>query len=509
MAYYDKSKVYAPSQTVQQGAMSAQAAPVSNIPPQYQGIPQTGLIGSEQALLQGYGNALGALDQGMGMARGDINTALQGGMSSLKGGLQRGNQAFSAGAGAIRNAQGQIDDLYGQGINAGNQYYGQGLQAGNQAYNQAVDPLMGYVPGGQNAFNRQAALSGAMGADAQARAMQNWQEGPEQAFLREQGERSVTRNAAALGGLGSGNVMKELNRFGTGLAAQDFQNSFNRLGNVSGQGLQAAGQVGALRGAQGQMNANMLGQQGQMNANMRGQQAGLQGNMSQALAGLMGQKAQFGGNMANSMASLQQQAGSQLGNMGFQGGMAAGQWGMSTGNNLAIGRTNAGNAIANNLAGTTAGLATLADQQGRGLSDITGQQGQNLATMLQNAGLTQSQIQQIMAQGLAGANTAAGSQAAGLPGIPGIQQTDGMLGQIGNFATGIGTLLASDKRLKANIQKVGETAGGTNLYTWDWNATGRAIAGDQPTYGVIAQEVPDAAVMGADGFLRVDYARVK
>jgi hypothetical protein len=373
-------------------------------------------------MLQGYSNALGALDQGMGMARGDINSALAGGMQSLRGGLQRGNQAFNAGAGAIRGAQGQINDLYGQGIDAGNQYFGQGLQAGNNAYNQAVNPLQGYVPGGQNAFNRQAALSGAMGTDAQAQAMQNWQEGPEQAFLREQGERSVTRNAAAMGGLGSGNVMKELNRFGTGLAAQDFQNSFNRLGNVSGMGLQAAGQVGALRGAQGQMNANMGAQQGQMNASMRGQQAGLQGNMANALAGLKGQQGQFAGNM------------------GFQGGMAAGQWGMNTGNNLAQGRTNAGNAIANSLAGVTSGLSNLANQQGAGLSGMYDQQGGNIAAILQNAGLTQAQIQQVMAQQLSGVNMQGAGYNSGLPGIPGVQQTGGIIGGIGQLASGVGNL---------------------------------------------------------------------
>jgi hypothetical protein len=67
----------------------------------------------------------------------------------------------------------------------------------------------------------------------------------------------------------------------------------------------------------------------------------------------------------------------------------------------------------------------------------------------------------------------------------------------------------SDIRLKTNINRVGTTAGGNALYTWDWTPQGKALAGSQPTYGVIAQEVnQDAVVIGSDGWLRVDYARV-
>ena len=53
---------------------------------------------------------------------------------------------------------------------------------------------------------------------------------------------------------------------------------------------------------------------------------------------------------------------------------------------------------------------------------------------------------------------------------------------------------------------------GANWYTWDWNETGKAIAGNQPTQGVMAQELQeinaDAVVTGSDGYLRVDYSKV-
>ena len=54
--------------------------------------------------------------------------------------------------------------------------------------------------------------------------------------------------------------------------------------------------------------------------------------------------------------------------------------------------------------------------------------------------------------------------------------------------------------------------GGVNFYTWDWNVEGKRIAGDQATFGVLAQEVrethPEAIQEGSDGYLRVDYSKI-
>ena len=79
--------------------------------------------------------------------------------------------------------------------------------------------------------------------EAQAEAMANFQESPGQRYLREQTERGVLRNAAAVGGLGGGNVLKALQANAAGLAAQDFQNQFNRLANVANRGASAAGRT--------------------------------------------------------------------------------------------------------------------------------------------------------------------------------------------------------------------------------------------------------------------------
>ena len=50
-------------------------------------------------------------------------------------------------------------------------------------------------------------------------------------------------NAAATGGLGGGNVLKELTRYNTGLASQDLQNQIANINQLSGRGFNAATQM--------------------------------------------------------------------------------------------------------------------------------------------------------------------------------------------------------------------------------------------------------------------------
>lgn len=70
----------------------------------------------------------------------------------------------------------------------------------------------------------------------------------------------------------------------------------------------------------------------------------------------------------------------------------------------------------------------------------------------------------------------------------------------------------SDIRLKDNITKVGSLENGISLYTWEWNDEGKRLAGDDPTYGVLAQEVqeviPEAVTRGNEGYLMVNYAKL-
>jgi len=71
---------------------------------------------------------------------------------------------------------------------------------------------------------------------------------------------------------------------------------------------------------------------------------------------------------------------------------------------------------------------------------------------------------------------------------------------------GCGCGQPSDIRLKRDIAQVGELDSGINLYRY------RYLWSDTTYVGVMAQEVaevvPEAVLRGADGYLRVDYARL-
>lgn len=87
----------------------------------------------------------------------------------------------------------------------------------------------------------------------------------------------------------------------------------------------------------------------------------------------------------------------------------------------------------------------------------------------------------------------------------------GLLGSlIGAAGTiGAGAMIASDKRLKTNIEKIGE-ADGINIYRWDWNemAAGLGHSG-RDNIGVIADEVEAVhpeLIHEDRGFKAVNYA---
>lgn len=62
--------------------------------------------------------------------------------------------------------------------------------------------------------------------------------------------------------------------------------------------------------------------------------------------------------------------------------------------------------------------------------------------------------------------------------------------------------MLSDRRLKRDIERVGETPGGHNLYSFKY------LWDDTEHTGVMADEVPHAIAGYVDGFAVVDYARV-
>ena len=77
-----------------------------------------------------------------------------------------------------------------------------------------------------------------------------------------------------------------------------------------------------------------------------------------------------------------------------------------------------------------------------------------------------------------------------------------------NFGSGAGTLaemFGSDKKLKKNIELVGKSNSGINVYEFDYKDKSY---GEGRYRGIIAQEVPNASFKHNDGYLWVDYNKV-
>ena len=85
--------------------------------------------------------------------------------------------------------------------------------------------------------------------------------------------------------------------------------------------------------------------------------------------------------------------------------------------------------------------------------------------------------------------------------MPGVQGEPGIGGSLIGAAATVGSAFISDIRFKENIEKVGTSSSGTNVYRWNY------IGSPQRYQGVIAQEVPWACV-DKDGIKYVDYSKV-
>lgn len=413
------------SPTPVNNAPPAYNVPMAPIQPQPVG-PPTGLIGSELALQGGFEGALSGL-------QGGASTALQQLQNAQNTGFNQINSGLGAGLGQLNTARVQglnsINTGADQALENLRLAQTQGLDAINDPFSRAVAGFDPYATRGQQAFDLQGALSGAQGNAAQAQAFQNFLDSPGQSFLRERGERSVLNNAAATGGLGGGNVLKELTRFGQGLAAQDYQNQFNNLGTLSGMGLQARGQQGQLLGQQGALSGNLISSLGQAGANVnttRGTAgASLLGSLGQAGAGLSNQAGISKGNLAASL-------GGQGAGISNQLGMNIANLNQDTARQLSQGRTRVGELQAQNIGNTAQTLSNLANQQGSGLADIVGVNTSNIAQLLQAAGTGDAAALERLGTILANQSVQAGSDMANQPIIQ--PQTIDYMNTIGTVA---------------------------------------------------------------------------
>ena len=148
----------------------------------------------------------------------------------------------------------------------------------------------------------------------------------------------------------------------------------------------------------------------------------------------------------------------------------------------------------------------LMQRQMAGQIDMTQRGGE---AMVQSAEMQrQSTLLGIEYGGMAGAN--AGVQAAYANQMAGFGAQSSMLnsqlamtGQIvGGIAQGVGAWKGSDRRLKKNINKIGESPSGLNIYSFEFK---NSKYGEGLFQGVMSDEVPQEVVGTRDGYDTVDY----
>jgi hypothetical protein len=126
---------------------------------------------------------------------------------------------------------------------------GKAGKAQQQAANLQRDDLGTFRDTGGQATRQAGNLLGLNGQDAATGAMSTFQTSPGYGFQLEQGLRAVDAGAAAKGMLRSGATLEAEQKFGQGLANQDFGNYYNRLMGLANQGENAAAGYGSTTNA--------------------------------------------------------------------------------------------------------------------------------------------------------------------------------------------------------------------------------------------------------------------
>jgi len=150
------------------------------------------------------------------------------------------------------------------------------------------------------------------------------------------------------------------------------------------------------------------------------------------------------------------------------------------------------------LAGASSGLAQFGGQE-RGIQQagLT----EAFRDFVEKQGFEQNQINQVIGA-LAGAPIRSyGEERTGYTSTP--MQGPSPFGQVTGALGAIGSIYAmSDIALKNNINYIGKSPSGINIYTFNYN-------GDDKVYqGVMAHEVPHASIFNTNGYLMVDYSKV-
>ena len=72
-------------------------------------------------------------------------------------------------------------------------------------------------------------------------------------------------------------------------------------------------------------------------------------------------------------------------------------------------------------------------------------------------------------------------------------------------SSGIQGVTSSDRKLKKNINKIGESPSGLNIYSFEFK---NSKYGEGVFQGVMSDEIPQEAVGTRDGYDTVDYSKL-
>lgn len=286
----------------------------------------------------------------------------------------------------------------------------EGLGSIRSAREGAIADYQPYTEAGAGAIGQEAALSGALGPEAQQAAIDSFIESPGQKYLREQQEKALLRSGAAIGGLGGGRIRSALMEQAMGIAATQQQQQLENLRSIATRGQSAAGDVAGIRIGTGTT------------------EAGIQTGTAQQLAAI----ANSLGMNTSQLLSLSSQEMAQLAQ---STGLNVAQLEQAIGSARAQGLTGLGSSLAGVVAGGTGDIAGLTERGAT--TELSGQQNisQILANLAVGAGTNISNL-----QALEGATLASGQVASANALGQGLQG----LGQaaaygIGNYGTGTNT----------------------------------------------------------------------
>lgn len=279
---------------------------------------------------------------------------------------------------------------------------------------------------------------------------------------------------------GMGNALNQ-QQFGQNLAAGQFGNAANAQGWLQGQQGNQQQFNQALQGAQftnqaigddfgrGLQGANLANQVNNQQFGQNAANTAVNNQAQQQRWNQLMQRAQFGDQQAMNQLQANIQSGT-FNNMNRQQAISEGQQRQMMPLNMM-------NAL---LSGNQVGMPQMPNFSQSGRADTPNYFGAQQAQY--NAALDGSNA----------SNGMMGSAMGGLFQLGGAAMNNGGWSNLFNF---------SDRRLKKDIVPLG-TLGGVNVYEYEY------VWGGGRRMGVMAQEVPHAAVMHPSGYLMVDYSRV-